>query len=55
MIYYNKRERDIIKLQYVRKYLNTKNVFSFTFRAVPSFLVCRKDSSYPQKQTSKIC
>ena len=52
MIYYNKRERDIIKLQYVGKYLNRKNVFSFTFLAVPSFLVTRIDSFYLKKQTS---
>ena len=26
MIYYNKRERDIIKLQYVGKYFNRKNI-----------------------------
>ena len=44
------RERNIIKLQYVGKYLNTKTyVFSFTFwAAIRIFFVSRKDSFYPQ-------
>ena len=45
-----RRERNIIKLQYVGKYLNTKTyVFSFTFwAAIRIFFLSRKESFYPQ-------